>query len=53
MIDIIQVNILKLINKFFNTKKLSRKINLFYVNKAIKTKKNIQSIKKKIFLQSK
>ena len=46
MIDIIQINILKLLNIFFISKKLSNKINRFYVEKALKTLKKLKLAKK-------
>jgi len=46
MIDIIQINILKLLNIFLISKKISKKINHFYVNKAIKTVKKLKLAKK-------
>ena len=49
MIDIFIINLLKLINKLIPTNFLSKKINNFNLQSAIRTIKMLNKAKKKLF----
>ena len=53
MIDIFIINLLKLINKLIPTNFLSKKINNFNLQSAIRTIKMLNKAKKKIILLTK